>query len=111
MLKGVVRGMPDRRPRTVSRMFRLPVGIPTDIIQRASGLTIRKKCLKKRSRGSGPVDAVRTSLMGLSYRLWQSLLFDDPKRRFGAPAEELAGGLSPQDACRGDLLGLVTPTR
>jgi hypothetical protein len=58
MLRGVVRGVPDRRPGTVRRMFRLPVGIPADIIQRPSGLTMRKKCLAKRSRAAGRVRAL-----------------------------------------------------
>src|SRR6266571_2790888 len=80
MLRGVVRGVPDRRPRTVRRMFRLPVGIPTDIIQRASGLTMRKNCLAKRSRGSGRARAVRKSLIGF-------LLLTVLRRRSLAAAE------------------------
>jgi len=86
MLRGVVRGVPDRRPRTVRRMFRLPVGIPTDIIQRASGLTMRKNCLAKRSRGSGRARAVRKSLIGF-------LLLTVLRRRSLAAAESASGAL------------------
>jgi hypothetical protein len=55
MPSGVIRGLPDRRPGTVRRMFRLPVGIPADSSRRTSGLATRKNCLATPSRGSGPV--------------------------------------------------------
>jgi hypothetical protein len=39
MPTGTVRGLPDRRPRTVRRIFGAPVGIPAEIRCRVSGLT------------------------------------------------------------------------
>src|SRR5260370_23214976 len=91
MLRGVVRGMPDRRPRTVRRMFRPPGGTPTDISRRASGLATRTNCLAKRSRGSAGARAVRNSLIFCLLRLWYvSPRFGDPRRRFASPAERLS---------------------
>src|SRR5258707_14990400 len=89
MLRGVVRGMPDRRPRTVRRMFRLPVGTPTDISRRASGLATRKNCLAKRSRGSAGARAVRSSLIFCLLRPWYVSPRRGDPRRFASPAERL----------------------
>jgi amidase len=58
---GVVRGLPDRRPRTVRRMFGAPVGRPAAMSRRASGLTRRKNCTATRSRGSGRVRGGRSA--------------------------------------------------
>src|SRR5437588_10414355 len=49
---GTVRGVPDRRPRTVRSTFGAPVGILAEIIRRASGLTRRRNRPATRFRRS-----------------------------------------------------------
>jgi hypothetical protein len=81
MPTGTVRGLPDRRPRTVRRTFGAPVGIPAAINRRTSGLS---------RRSSRPPARCRKSTRAARCLLMRSPSLSRP-RVVGSPLHDLHG--------------------